>query len=379
MLALSALAANAASPGAAANAASNAASIAAAPASTAGDAGVAYITNERGGVSVIDLATLTVRQQMDTGTEGPRGLGITPDGRWLLTANKASGDISQIDARTGQLVRRIKIGPNPEFIRVRGELAYVSYEPSSEGKPAAAGGAATKNDKADTPPKPAPHGKPDDDDDNDGSAEVAVVDLKTWKVIKKIKSGKETEGIEFSRDGKTLLVTNEGDQTVTQYDRATGKLIQSLDTSTWGKRPRGIKALPDGSGYVVTLEFSDKFIVLDAKLSFRQEVATGQSPYGVSFDPSGQRLYVAAAKSDRIDVFDGQSFAPIAQLPVGKRCWHFSFSPDGDRLIVACGRSDAVYVIHTPSYDETKVLRGFNGPWGVVTYPKARGSLDDAR
>lgn len=350
-------------------------------------AGVAYVSNERGGVSVIDLASMTVQRELATGSQGARGVAITTDGRWLLTANKATGDISQIDAQTGKLVKRVPVGPNPEFIRVRGDLAYVSYEPSSTGKPGATagpGGAPVTDTPADKPAEatsaaaPVAHaGKPDDDDD-DGFAEVAVLDLKRWAVIKKIKSGKETEGIEFSPDGKYLLVTNEGDETVTEYARASGKLVKSFKTTPYGKRPRGIKALPDGSGYVVTLEFSDKFIVLDNALAVRQEVATGQSPYGVSFDPSGQRLYVAAARSERIEVFDAKSFAPLAQLPVGKRCWHFSFTPDGEKLVVACGRSDAVYVIDTPRYQTTKVLKGFSGPWGVVTYPKARGSLDDA-
>ncbi len=61
-------------------------------------------------------------------------------------------------------------------------------------------------------------------------------------------------------------------------------------------------------------EAGDKLIVLDKNLAVRREVATGQICYGVSFDPSGKRLYVAAAECERIDVFDAMSFAPLAYI-----------------------------------------------------------------
>ena len=53
---------------------------------------LAYVTNERAGVSVIDLDQFTVLRTFETGGEGPRGLGITPDGRFLVTANKGTSD-----------------------------------------------------------------------------------------------------------------------------------------------------------------------------------------------------------------------------------------------------------------------------------------------
>jgi YVTN family beta-propeller protein len=96
----------------------------------------AYVSNQNGGVTVIELDTLAPVATIDIQAKEPRGIGITRDGKFLLTANKDSGNISVIDTATLEVVKHIEIGKNPEFIRVYGNRAYVSYEPSAgEGKP----------------------------------------------------------------------------------------------------------------------------------------------------------------------------------------------------------------------------------------------------
>jgi DNA-binding beta-propeller fold protein YncE len=126
----------------------------------------------------------------------------------------------------------------------------------------------------------------------------------------------------------------------------------------------------------VTLEFSDKFLVLDPSFQVIKTVATEKGPYGVAFDRGGKRLLIAAAKAKRLQAFDAETFAPVATGSVGERCWHFSFTPDATQILAACGRSNEVYVIDAQRYRTLKVLPGFELPWGVVTYPKAYGSLD---
>src|SRR5487761_2157873 len=78
---------------------------------------VAYVSTPEG-ITVIDLARLAPVSEIDVGGKGPRGLAITPDGRYLLTANEHTADVSVIDTATAQVVRRIHIGKNPEFMRI---------------------------------------------------------------------------------------------------------------------------------------------------------------------------------------------------------------------------------------------------------------------
>ena len=318
---------------------------------------VAYVTNQKDGVNVIDLDAMSVEKTIDMDHDGPRGLAITPDGKFLLTANQKTGDVAVIDTDTLKVVRRIPVGKNPEFMRILpdGSKAFVTYEPSSTGKP----------------------GKEDDDDSGPQlPGEVAVIDLKDWKVVESIVGAPETEGIEFAPDDRHVAITNEGNDTITVYDFVDHKLSKTVDLHPYGLRPRGIKLSPDGKHYVVTLESSANFLVLDTDFKVIKSVPTGKGPYGVAFDKAGKRILIASAISKKLQVFDADTYKMIAEVPVGKRCWHFSFTPDETKILAVCGRSDEVDVIDAASYKVDKKLTGFKIPWGIVTYPKAYGSLD---
>jgi DNA-binding beta-propeller fold protein YncE len=324
---------------------------------------LAYVSSQDAGISVISLDTLEVVGTVDVEAKGPRGIGVTADGKYLVTANRDGGDITVFDIAGNKLVKHIPIGKNPEFVRVKGAFAFVSFEPSAKGGP---------------PPKPGSKEAKDDDDDKEPKipAKIAVVDLGQLKVVRTITSGPETEGIEFTPDGKQMLVTNEADNTVTLHDIETGKLLKTIDTHKHGDRPRGVKVSPDGSTYVVTLEYGDKLMVLDKDLNFVKTVPTGKTPYGIAFDRAGKRVLVAASREKQLQVFDAKTFEQIKAIPTAERCWHFSFSPDDSKILLACGRSDNVLVFDATSYEKLKELPIKGMPWGVVTSPKAMGSLD---
>ena len=137
---------------------------------------------------------------------------------------------------------------------------------------------------------------------------------------------------------------------------------------------------PKGNLYVSTLEHSDNFIVLDQDFNHQKTIATGSNPYGVSFDLTGDRLFVASSKSQLLEVFETENFTKIKNIPLdAKRCWHFSFTPDNNELLMACGRSDELKVIDVNTLEVIGSISVQGIPWGVVTYPKAIGSLDDLR
>ena len=325
---------------------------------------VAYVTSQDGDIGVLSLDTLEMLEPIHADGKGPRGLGITADCKLLVTANRDGGDVSVIDLATKKVIKHIPIGQNPEFVRVRGDFAYVSFEPSSKGGP---------------PPKPGEakaEEKDDDDDEELVPAKISIVDLKKLEVVGEVTSGPETEGIEFAADGKHMLVTNEADNTVTIHELPGGKLVKTIDTHKHGDRPRGVKISPDGNTYVVTLEFGDKVLVLDQNFDPVKTFDVGKTPYGIAYDASGKRLFVAASKSKELQVYDGTTFAPVAKIPTQDRCWHFTFSPDGSKIIVACGRSNNVLVFDSATYKLLKEIPVAGMPWGVVTYPKAMGSLD---
>ncbi|MDP3287606.1 MAG: beta-propeller fold lactonase family protein [Methyloversatilis sp.] len=339
--------------------------------------GTAYVSNQEGGISIIDLAKMQVTGEYAVGGKVPRGLGVTDDGKTLVVAVRETGDVALIDTASGKIIKRVKIGKNPEFVRVRGDMAFVSFEPTSKLGPPPKPGTEKKEEKKEGG-KDGAHGHDDDDDDEDREpAQVAVVDLKAGKVVRNIVGGPETEGIEFSPDGKSLVVTNEADNTLTLHDIKSGKLVKKVDVEKYGARPRGIKLSPDGKTYIATLEFGNNFLVLDDKLTPIKTVATGQTPYGVAFDRKGERLFVATARAKALEVFDAKTFVKIKDVPLdAERCWHFTFTPDEKQILVACGRSNQVVVVDAAKLEVTARIEDKKLPWGVVTWPRAMGSLD---
>ena len=344
------------------------------------DRGQAYITSQEGGISVIDLNTMEVINKLNAGGY-PRGIGVTKDGTRLITANKAEATVTVTNKITNEIEKAIEVGINPEFVRVFDGQVFVSTEPSSTGKP---------------PAKGEMHKEEEDDDDDDRTpAKIAVVDIVAGKKIREITAGPETEGIEFSQDGTKIIVTNEADNTVTVHDFDSGDLLKTIQVEAYGLRPRGIKVSPNGNFYVATLEHSDNFIVLDKEFNHVKTVETkhdvsednlhkGKSPYGVSFSPSGDKLYVAASggykKRSSLEVYDGKTFEKINRVETdGRRCWHFTFTPDNKEILLACGRSDEVLVIDSETLNISKRIPVKGIPWGIITYPTSLGSLDQVR
>lgn len=340
-----------------------------APAAHAGP--VAFVTSEKAGVSVLDLDSLSVARTFESGGKSPRGLALSEDGHTLVVANKDSGDAAILDADSGRLLHRVAVGRNPEFVRIHGNIALVTFEPQELGKlqaqpgqiahPEAAGKAAGK----------------DDDDDDKTPAQVAFIDIAKGKLIRKVVTGVETEGIEFTPDGSAFVVANEGADDLMVFSLKNGKLLRTVDLSAQGHRPRGIKLSPDRKTFAVSLEFSDKLLLVDAAtFQVIRSAATQKGPYGVSFDPKGQKVFVAAARSGVVQVLNTDDLAVVGEAKTGARCWHFALHPDEHHLMAVCGRSNDLVVVDLDSLQASKSIPIPGMPWGIVTYPRTFGSIE---
>ncbi len=321
---------------------------------------VAYVSEEDGGISEIDLSTLKVIRRVEPGDLAPRGLAVTFDGKYVITSNKNTSDGAVFSTPDLSLLRRIHIGESPEFIKINpaGDRLFATFEPSSEGGPPGA-----------------PKAKNDSHDENGPPAQIASFHVGDWVPGPTSTAGQETEGIEFSGDGKLMLVANESQETIGVFDEATGRHLRDVDLRPYGMRPRAVKVSPQGKQYAVTMESSGTLLTMDPNFKAIKSVPTAAKPYGVAFDRAGKRILVSAALAGKLQVFSADSLQLLAEVSTGTRCWHFTFTPDDSRILLACGRSNNVVVIDASSYKLVGTIEGFKLPWGIVTYPRSYGSL----
>jgi YVTN family beta-propeller protein len=111
-----------------------------------------------GGVSVIDVASKKVVHTIAAGTKRSNRIKLTPDGKFALISDLEAGDLVVLDAAAHKEVKRLPLGKMPEGILIppAGGVAYVAVN---------------------------------------GDNHVAVVDLKSWQVTKKIQTGKGPDGL----------------------------------------------------------------------------------------------------------------------------------------------------------------------------------------
>jgi YVTN family beta-propeller protein len=111
-----------------------------------------------GGISIVDVATRKVKQTFDAGTKRSNRVKLTPDGRFALVSDLEGGELVVIDAPARKVARRIALGRMPEGILIppRGGRAFVAVN---------------------------------------GDNVVAVLDLQTWQVVRKLEPGKGPDGM----------------------------------------------------------------------------------------------------------------------------------------------------------------------------------------
>lgn len=158
-------------------------------------------------------------------------------------------------------------------------------------------------------------------------------------------------GLTLSPDGRTLWVAETLGSAVALVDLASGKVRRRIAV---GSYPYEVAFNRAGTKAYVSLWGAARVAVVDvAAERGRVQLEVGQHPCAVLADPRADRLYVANAHSDSVSVIDTATdtvggtigLAPYPGAPLGSMPNALALSPDGGTLWVADAGNNALTLV----------------------------------
>jgi PQQ-dependent catabolism-associated beta-propeller protein len=296
--------------------------------------GTAYVSSEKDdALTLIDVKSLAVKGTVPTCKRG-RHVQLMPDGK-LMVACTDSNAADVIDPVTGNSVRRIPLGDEPEAFDISpdGKTIFVS---------------------------------------NEDEAETSFIDAVSGAKLKSVKVGQEPEGVKVSADGKTLYVASEVASLVHVIDVASAKVVKNIKV---GKRPRRMAITPDGKELWVTNELDASVTIVNtgdhsvaATLKFQVKGARAEdiTPVGITMSRDGKQAFVALGRANHVAFVDVASRQVTNLVLVGKRAWNVTLDKAQKQLWVVNGLSDDVTVVDVASAKAIKSIPVGRVPYGLV-------------
>ena len=299
-----------------------------------------FVTSEKTdtvGVYRGRIPDLVLAREIKVGRE-PHNLGLSPDGRWVATGDRRSGEVSVIDTRSLTEAARLKLGrqthdvaftPDTRTLFVGHETeSFVSVVEIGTWKVSRLPLGRAQHDLSLTPDGRQLWFTVTNRPYKSGDPRVGVVDLDSRKVTL-IDTGANAHDVTLSPDGKIAWVTNSGfthipDSRVDYIDVATRRPLGSITVGKYPfhspKRGRDGNAVPP---MATEMWFSDHGLrsIVALSLAERRVVATvpvGVEPYHVAATADGT-LFVANHTSNTVTIVSGPRRAVLGTLTVAPR------------------------------------------------------------
>ena len=211
--------------------------------------------------------------------KAPKGVKVTPDGTQAYVSNQGSAEVSVIDLRTLKVVKSIATEKGPHNARFTrdGKIAYVTLQ---------------------------------------GGAGIGVIDTKLQKMVKVIPVPGITgpHNLDLSKDEKTAFVRDFVHH-VAVLNLKTEKVIKVI---TVGNGHGGIDVAPNGK-FVATAAIGDDHIsVINTKTLKQTDIIVGNGPHGIRTSKDNQWIYVTITKDNLVVVINATTMKIEKKIAVGK-------------------------------------------------------------
>jgi hypothetical protein len=200
-------------------------------------------------------------------------------------------------------------------------------------------------------------------------ASVTVFDLKTYKVLGKVKTADDSDGIIYDpASDKVLVVCGDAGVMIPispGLDLATGKADPPVQL---GGKPEFLAADGLGKAYINLVD-KDLVAVVDTKtmaVLAKWPTSPGGAPVGMSMDLFDRRLFIGCRRPQKLVVMDANDGKVIAALPIGAGVDATRFDRDTEQAFASCGDS-TLTVVGESAPAEFKVVQTVATPRGART------------
>jgi YVTN family beta-propeller protein len=209
---------------------------------------------------------------------------------------------------------------------------------------------------------------------NERSGTLSVIDGATHRVIATVPLGKRPRGLKASPDGKLLFVAlsgspiagpgvdesklppaDKGADGIGVVDLATLKLVRVLRGVS---DPEQLAVSRDGKRLFVASEDTGRGVVLDAVDGrVLASMPVGGEPEGVTLSPDGRFVYMTSEEDHQVAVIDTATNRVVNTIEVGQRPRFTEFSDDGRAAYVSGENDGTITVVDAVSHRRLRTLK----------------------
>ncbi|WP_305789224.1 YncE family protein [Symbioplanes lichenis] len=280
----------------------------------------------------------------------PEGVAVSPDNKTVYVANQSSRILSVVDVASKR-VASVELRNTPRFVAVSrdGRLVFVSmYETDKSGSGVAVVDARSRKVLRYLGTGVQPYTLLVGPDDRlwvpiHGRGTVEIFGKDATTLAGRVAVPNNPHAIGFSADLARAYTANHESNAVAVLDMRTGKVLKTIPVS---KAPHSVAVSPDGQRVLSAGYEADTADLIDARDFHRiGPLRVGTDPQSVAFAADSSHAYVVNEGDDTVSVLDGFTGAVTSTVKVGGSPRVIAVSPDGRSAYVSNGDDNTISVL----------------------------------
>jgi YVTN family beta-propeller protein len=144
--------------------------------------------------------------------------------------------------------------------------------------------------------------------------DIHVLDLRTFKVTGRLRTGRHPHGAAATADGRRFFTTVEGDHTLLVIDTASGRVVQTIRLTGL---PNQCASTSDGRYVAVPIRDSDRVDLVDVAAGRVLKSLPVKVPHNCYCAGRNDHLFVTSMGEHSVKLIDLKTLSYLADIPVG--------------------------------------------------------------